>query len=272
MRGVRLTDCRVVVTGSSAGIGRETARLLAAKGAVVYAAARSAGPLEELAASTPGVVPVVADVSSDEDRAALVAAASADGPIDVLVNNAGIGWTGLVEEMPADQVRALFEVNVLGLIDLTQRVLPAMLARRRGHVVNVASIAGYVSMPPLTVYSATKFAVQGFSDGLRREVVGRGVAVTCVNPGPVRTLFGARAMLPDATSLTSGLTDRPMAGVPAWAVARAVMRAVRYGGVPGYGVVTVPRVFGLGRLGAVPGLALTVDAASLLSRERFRRS
>jgi short-subunit dehydrogenase len=268
---VRLSGSRVIVTGASAGIGRETALLLARKGARVFAAARSAGLLDELAGMHPGITPVVADVADDASRAALVAAASADGPVDVLVNNAGVGWTGLVEEMPADQVRALFEINVLGLIDLTQRVLPAMLERRRGHIVNVASIAGFVSIPPLTVYSATKFAVQGFSDGLRRELVGRGVAVTSVTPGPVATRFGPRASMPDASSLTAHLPNTRNGGVPSWTVARAVMRAVRYGGIPGYQSVSVPRVLGFSRLGAAPVLHLTVDAVSLLSRKASRR-
>ena len=257
-----------MVTGASSGIGYDTARLLASKGASVVAVARSRGPLEALASSVDGVEPFVADVSVDADRAALVAAA---GEVDVLVNNAGVGWTGLVEEMPADQVRALFEINVLGLIDLTQRMLPGMLERRRGHVVNVASIAGFVSAPPLTVYSATKFAVLGFSDGLRRELSGRGVAVTCINPGPIATRFGPRASLPDASSATSDLGDAKNPGVPVWTVSRAVLRSIRYGGLPPYATVSVPRVMGLSRLGAVPVLSLTVDGASFFSRAAGRR-
>ncbi|HEV7887785.1 MAG TPA: SDR family NAD(P)-dependent oxidoreductase, partial [Acidimicrobiales bacterium] len=255
---------RVVVTGASAGIGRETALHLARKGAHVWAAARSQGPLEELAGLHPRITPVVADVADADSRAALVAAAE---PIDVLVNNAGVGWTGLVEDMPADQVRTLFEINVLGLIDLTQRVLPGMLERRRGHVVNVASIAGFVSAPPITVYSATKFAVQGFSDGLRRELNGRGVRVTSITPGPVKTLFSGRAALDDAASLTVDVPDVRMGGVPAWTVARAIARSVRMGGLPGYTTVSVPRVLGLSRLGAVPLLQLLVDGAGLMSRQ-----
>ncbi|HZQ26519.1 MAG TPA: SDR family NAD(P)-dependent oxidoreductase [Acidimicrobiales bacterium] len=258
----------MIVTGASSGIGRATARLLASKGAHVFAAARSKGALEELAEAQPGITPVVADVADDEERAALVGAV---GDVDVLVNNAGIGWSGLVEEMPAEQVRMLFEVNVLGLIDLTQRVLPGMLARKRGHIVNVASVAGYVSAPPISVYSASKFAVLGFSDGLRREVSGRGVAVTCVNPGPVSTKFSARAGLVDASVLSTEVPATRMGGVPAWTVARAVARAVRMGGLPGYGTITVPRALGLARLGAVPVLQLTVDGVTLVSRRSARR-
>jgi NAD(P)-dependent dehydrogenase (short-subunit alcohol dehydrogenase family) len=169
--------------------------------------------------------------------------------------------------MPAEQVRKLFELNVLGLIDLTQRALRGMLARKRGHIVNVASVAGYVSAPPISVYSASKFAVLGFSDGLRRELNGRGVAVTCVNPGPVATKFTARSELADATVLSTEVPPIKMGGVPASLVARAVARAVRMGGLPGYQTVTVPRALGLVRLGAVPVVQLAVDGVTLLSRK-----
>jgi short-subunit dehydrogenase len=260
---MRISGARVIVTGASSGIGWETALLLARKGAHVWAAARSEGPLKELAERHDRITPIVADVTSEADRAGL---ADAAGPVDVLVNNAGVGWTGLVEEMPADQVRTLFDINVLGLIDLTQKVLPSMLERRRGHIVNVASLAGVVSAPPISVYSATKFAVIGFSDGLRRELNGRGVAVTAVCPGPVATRFGPRSTMEDAGSTTAEVPDAKMGGVPAWTVSRAVLRAVHLGGLPGYATVSVPRVGGLARLGAAPLLSLTVDAAAFFSR------
>lgn len=258
---MRLRDRNVVVTGASSGIGRASAVLLAEKGARVWAVARSEGRLEELADAHPGITPLVADVTLDADRAAVVAAA---GPVDVLVNNAGIGWLGRVEDMPAEKVRKLFELNVLGLVDLTQRVLPGMLERGRGHVVNVASVASWVALPPLTVYSATKFAVQGFSDGLRREVARRGVAVTTVNPGPVSTRFGPRARSEDP--VTDSMGDGAMPGVPVSMVARAVVRAVRMGALPGYATIAVPRVVGVCRLAALPGARLVVDAAALATR------
>ena len=240
-----------VVTGASSGIGRETAALLARRGARVFAVARSEASLENLAA----------DLSVGTDPAAVVEAA---GDVDVLVNNASIGWHGLVEDMPAEAVRQLFELNVLALVDLSQRVLPGMLERRRGHVVNLASVASWVAAPPLTVYSATKFAVQGFSDGLRREVAGRGVVVTTVNPGPVATTFWRRAEDEDRPS--EQLPDEAKFGVPPTVVARAVHRAIRMGGTPGYETIAVPRPAGLVRLGAVPGIRLLVDAGALLSR------
>ena len=257
----RLSGLSVVVTGASSGIGRATATHLAGRRARVWAVARSEGPLAELAAESPGIVPVVADLTVDADRAAI---AEQVGRVDVLVNNAGVGWVGRMERMPPERVRALFEINVLALVDLTQRVLPGMLERHRGHIVNVASLASYVAVPPLTLYSATKFAVQGFSDGLRREVARRGVAVTTVNPGPVATRFGERARLDDPR--TQDMGHRLMPGVPASSVAKAVARAIRMGSLPGYATIAVPRVGGLVRLAALPGTRLLVDAGAVLTR------
>ncbi|HVE47110.1 MAG TPA: SDR family NAD(P)-dependent oxidoreductase [Acidimicrobiales bacterium] len=265
---MRTRGLSVMVTGASSGIGRETATALARGGAHVWAVARSGDLLDDLAGDQKGITALVGDLTTEADRAAVVDAA---GPIDVLVNNAGIGWLGRVEEMPAAEVRLLFELNVLALIDLTQRVVPGMLARRRGHVVNVASVASWVAMPPLTVYAATKFAVQGFSDGLRRELSGRGVSVATINPGPVATRFGPRAQAEDRAS--EDLGDGLMAGVPPSLVARAVVRSLRRAGWPGYATIAVPRIVGASRLGAVPGLRWAVDAAALASRrpELYRR-
>lgn len=258
---MRLHNLHVVVTGASSGIGRAIAVLFAAKGARVTAVARSREPLDELARECAGITPVVADLTLAGDRAAVIDVA---GPVDVLVNNAGIGWIGSVEDMPAEQVQKLFSINVVALIDLTQRVLPGMLDRRRGHIVNVASVASWVSIPPLTVYSSTKFAVQGFSDGLRREVTGRGVKVTTINPGPVATRFGSRARFEDP--LTETMAADTMPGVPASVCARAVARAVRMGGGPGYATIAVPRVLGVCRLSSLPGARFVVDAVALGTR------
>ncbi len=226
------------------------------------AVARSEDDLQKLAGEHPGIVPHVADLAVEDNRVGLVETA---GEVDILVNNAGLGWTGLVEDMPADRVRRLFEVNVMALIDLTQRVLPGMLVRRRGRIVNVASVASWVATPPLTVYSATKFAVQGFSEGLRREVAGRGVAVSTVNPGPIATKFWASSTGGDR--LSQHLEDDLKTGLPPTAVARAVLRAVRLGALPGYETIAVPRLLGLARLAALPGVRLAVHAGSLVSRQ-----
>jgi hypothetical protein len=252
---MRIRGSRVVVTGASSGIGRSTALLLARRGAEVVAVGRNVARLHEMADRSQRITPVVADVTIDTDRARIVDAA--DGRVDVLVNNAGVGWTGMVESMPAAAARNLFETNVLALIDLTQRVLPGMLERRHGHVCNIASVAGFVSIPPVSVYCATKFAVQGFSEGLRREVGGRGVVVTCVNPGPVSTRWLNRAMVGDGIEV-----DPTFSGVPPGLVAFAVYRAILLGRMPFYGSIAVPRLVGLGRLGAVPGVVGTVDAGA----------
>ncbi|MGH8921743.1 MAG: SDR family NAD(P)-dependent oxidoreductase, partial [Actinomycetes bacterium] len=108
---MRIRGSTVVVTGASSGIGRDAAARLAARGAKVWAVARNRPRLEDLAAHHPGITPFPADVSVEADRAALVEAVAAAGPVDVLVNNAGLGWSGLIQDMPADEVRKLFEVN-----------------------------------------------------------------------------------------------------------------------------------------------------------------
>ena len=251
-----------MVTGASSGIGWETALLLARKGARVLAVARSEDDLERLTGMHPNITCHVADLAVPQQRTALAESA---GDVDILVNNAGLGWTGLVQDMPTERARLLFEVNVMALVDLTQRVLPGMLARRRGRVVNVASVVSWVSAPPFTMYAATKFAVQGCSEGLRREVAGRGVAVSTVNPGPIATKFWARSTGEDRPS--QHLRDDLKPGLPPFFVARAVLRAVRRGALPGYGTIAVPRLLGLARLGAAPGLGLVVNAGSLLSRQ-----
>jgi short-subunit dehydrogenase len=258
---MELTDTRVLVTGASTGIGRVTALRLARKGARVWAAARDEQRLKSLAAEHRAIVPVPADVANDVDRASLVEACE---PVDVLVNNAGLGWKGLVEDMTPVEVRQLFDVNVLALIDLTQRVLPGMLDRGRGHIVNVGSIAGYVAAPGETVYCATKFAVQGFTDGLRREVAGRGVDVTLIAPGPIKTEFMARIRTGDPAEEPGALDY----GLPPESVAKAIVRALTRR-APGYKTITVPRIGGFSRLGAAPGLARATDLAT---RGRVRKA
>jgi short-subunit dehydrogenase len=259
---MELDGTRVIVTGASTGIGRVTALRLARRGALVWAAARDERRLESLAAEHPAITAVPADVSTDADRAALVKRCE---PVDVLVNNAGVGWKGVVETMPHEKVRQLFDVNVLALIDLTQRVLPGMLERRRGHIVNVGSIAGYVAAPGETVYCATKFAVQGFTDGLRREVARRGVQVTLIAPGPIKTEFMARIRTGEPATEPGALDY----GLPPESVAKAIERALTRKRVPGYRTITVPRIGGFSRLGSAP---VMTHATDLATRGRARKA
>ena len=255
---MRIAGRVVVVTGASSGIGWATALHLARRGARVVAAARTEERLEVLAARHPNITTQRCDVTVDDDRAALIEAASRVGDVDVLVNNAGLGWIGVVERMPAEDVRTLFETNVLALIDLTQRVLPGMLDRRRGHVVNVASGISWVAFPPYSVYAATKWAVQGFTEGLRREVIGRGVTAATINPGPIATEFFVRSAGGDGGGADGG-TGTAL-------VARAVARSIRLRQVPGYQVIAVPRAVGLARVAGLPVIGRAVDVATLPNR------
>ena len=247
----------VVVTGASAGIGRDTAVRLAAKGATVVAAARDEARLAALAAAAPGVEPARCDVGVAADRAALVTGVlERHGRIDALVNNAGIGWMGELEEMPLDTIERLYAVNVVGLVDLCRLALPPMLAARRGDIVNVSSVAGWVSSPPFSVYCSTKSAVTGFTDALRREVRGRGVRAHLIAPGPIKTEWLPRSQgyepLPGADELRFG-------GFPAEWVAKAVERCLTR---PGVRVASVPRVLGAARLVHVSGLRQAFDLAA----------
>lgn len=185
----------VYVTGASRGIGRALACRLATMGAGVGLLARSAEEIDELAAELGRrgfrrVHAVAADVSDRESLgAAMSELRAAIGPADALVNNAGIGaYAAVIEEDPANFER-LMAVNYLGTVQATLSVLPDMVERRSGHIVNVASVAGRLGAPFEAAYSASKFAVVGFSESLAAEMGALGVAVSLVEPGPVATSF-----------------------------------------------------------------------------------
>jgi NAD(P)-dependent dehydrogenase (short-subunit alcohol dehydrogenase family) len=176
-----------LVTGASRGIGAEIAKAVLATGDTLIAAARTPSTLAFLGDSD-RLLRVRLDVTDPAQAADAVAAGiERFGHIDILVNNAGISLLGAVEETSADNVKRMFETNVFGLLNVTRAVLPHMRGRRRGHLVNIASVAGYSGYAGFGVYSGTKFAVEGLSEALHLELAPLGVHVTIVEPGFFRS-------------------------------------------------------------------------------------
>jgi short-subunit dehydrogenase len=179
-----------LVTGASSGIGDATARRLAQLGYTVYAVARRADRMAAL--KEQGIRTESADVTDDAALVALVdKIISETGRIDVVVNNAGYGSYGALEDVPIAEARRQFDVNVFALARLIQLVLPHMRAQRDGYIVNVSSVGGKIWEPLGSWYHATKFAVEGLSDSLRAEVAGFGVKVVIIEPGAIRTEWAA---------------------------------------------------------------------------------
>ncbi|MEY2568026.1 MAG: hypothetical protein QOE35_2555 [Actinomycetota bacterium] len=187
-----MTSRAVLITGCSTGIGRATAERMAAKGWPVYATARRLESIKDLADA--GCKTLALDVCDEESmRAAVAEVESAEGAVYALVNNAGYGQEGAVEEVPMDEIRRVFETNVFGLSRLTQLVLPGMREQGAGRIVNVSSMGGKVSLPGGGYYHATKHAVEAISDTLRFEVRRFGVHVSVIEPGTIKTKFGDTA-------------------------------------------------------------------------------
>ena len=184
------------ITGCSTGFGRELAALLLPRGANVVATARDAGRVADLAeGGHERFLPIALDVTRPEQiRDAVSAATERFGRIDVLVNNAGYGYQASIEEGEDAEIRDQFEANVFGLFALTRAVLPGMRERRAGHVINITSVAGFIGFPGSGYYSASKHAVEGWSDALAAEGAPLGIKVTCVEPGPFRTDWAGRSL------------------------------------------------------------------------------
>ena len=183
----------VLLTGASSGIGYDVAPLLVRYGYTVYGAARRVEKIEELASE--GVKALSLDVTDEASmEAAVQQIIDAEGRIDVLINNAGYGFYGAIEDVPIDEARRQFEVNLFGLARLTQLVLPHMRAQGRGRILNISSMAGRITMPLGAWYHATKYALEAFSDALRMEVEEFGIDVVIIEPGGIKTPWGLIAV------------------------------------------------------------------------------
>jgi len=232
------TDHVWFITGTSSGFGRAIAEAVLADGGSVVATARKTESLAELRDHAPERVLVAQlDVTDPASITAAVEEARVRfGRIDVLVNNAGYGLRGALEECDDEQLRALMETNVWGLISVTKAVLPLMRAQRSGHIVQLSSVGGVRARLGGTPYALSKFAVEGLSEGLSYEVAPFGIKVTIVEPGPFRTDFAGRSIqwaesMPEYAPIFAEERERFQAqdgaqpGDPARAAA-AVLRAV----------------------------------------------
>jgi NAD(P)-dependent dehydrogenase (short-subunit alcohol dehydrogenase family) len=206
----------VLITGCSSGIGRAAAIRLHQAGLPVWATARDTGSVADLAAL--GIKTLRLDVTDEESAAwAVKQVVEAHGAVGALVNNAGTGVHGAVEDVPLSTARALFETNLFGALHLTQLVLPGMREQRAGRIVNMSSIFGRFSPPGGALYQATKHSLEAYSDALRLEVAPFGVRVAMIEPATVRTRFFETAMLQFAGrpgSAYQGFYDK----LAAWAI------------------------------------------------------
>lgn len=191
------------ITGCSTGFGRELAQSVLRRGWRAVVTARDASRVQDLVAGhEANALALSLDVTkADEIAAAVRQAEERFRAVDVLVNNAGYGYQSSIEEGVESEIRAQFDTNVFGLAAMTRAVLPGMRARRRGHIVNISSLAGFVGFPGSGYYAATKHAVEGLSDALAKEVAPLGIKVTCVEPGPFRTDWAGRSLKQTRTAI-----------------------------------------------------------------------
>lgn len=190
------------ITGANRGLGAEIARAVLNAGNNVVAAARNPASIEQALGTSDRLLAVKLDVTKlDQVEAAVAAAKDRFGGIDVLVNNAGYGQLGWFENTSDEQIRSQFETNVFGAMHVTRAVLPLMREKRSGHVFTVSSVAGIVAVAGSSTYSASKFAVEGWMEGLAEEVRPLGIAATIIEPGFFKTDFL------DSTSVSYGAHD-----------------------------------------------------------------
>jgi NAD(P)-dependent dehydrogenase (short-subunit alcohol dehydrogenase family) len=191
-----VSDTRVwLITGCSTGFGRDLAQAVIARGDRVVVTARNLDSVRDLVAGKEGqAIALALDVTDRAQAEAVVRQSEATfGRLDVLVNNAGIGYFGAIEESEEEEVRKMFEVNVFGLARMIHLVLPGMRTRRHGHIVNIASVGGLRAFPAVGYYNATKFAVVGLSEALALETAPLGIKVTIVEPSGFRTDWAGRS-------------------------------------------------------------------------------
>ena len=184
----------VLITGASDGIGKQLAIDLSMRGAVIIASGRSPARLEavltEIRRASPRSVSIRCDVGSRPEVHQMIGNVLAQfSGIDILINNAGIGMRKPFVETPLETIEELMRTNYLGTVYCTYEVLPSMLARGRGHIVNISSVAGHIGSLNMAGYCASKFAINGFSESLYHELKPRGIAISVVCPGPVKTAF-----------------------------------------------------------------------------------
>lgn len=206
---------RFFITGVSSGLGRALAEQALADGHDVTGTVRTdraRETFEALGARATGIVLDVTDYAAIKPAVDRIEADQ--GPIDVLVNNAGYGLEGTIEEASLDEIRRQFEVNVFGAIAMIQAVLPHMRARKAGHILNVTAMGGMITMPGLGLYHGSKFALEGITEALGKEVAGLGIHVTAVEPGAFRTDWAGRSMvraerhIPDYRAVFEQLHER----------------------------------------------------------------
>jgi short-subunit dehydrogenase len=224
---MELQNKGALITGASRGLGKHIARALAGKGVRLVLAARSAKELEEVAAEvraaggSAAVVP--ADVSKLSDLEKLTAAAEKElGGIDILVNNAGIETVGMFHELPLDEMRRILEVNLISAMTLTRLVLPAMVERKRGHIVNIASLAGKAGPPLSETYAASKAGMIGFTQSLRVSYFGMGVSASAVCPG----FIDAEGMFADRAKASGIAAPKLIGSSQPEGVGRAVVKVI----------------------------------------------
>lgn len=204
---MKLHDRVVLVTGASSGLGLATARLLHAKGYRVYGTSRE--PAREAGAAAHGFAMLRMQVDDDASvRAAVAEVVSREGRLDAVSNNAGFGICGAIEDTSPEEAHAQLETNFFGLHRVVRAVLPQMRQQRYGYLVNTSSLAGLIGLPFQAFYSASKFAVEGYSEALRMEVRTFGIRVALIEPGDFKTGFTAKRRFTAASQPDSPYRDQ----------------------------------------------------------------